>query len=56
MCLSNICFLKTVLYLFRGKMKQVTELYVKIRFRPVDQGLFSKIRYQLGTRKWWLFS
>lgn len=28
-------------------MKQVTDLYVKIRFRPVDQGLFSKIRLSI---------
>lgn len=37
-------------------MKQVTELFVKVKFRPVDQGLFSKIRYHSGIRKWWLFS
>lgn len=24
-------------------MKQVTALYVKIKFRPVDQGLFQKL-------------
>lgn len=29
-------------------MKQVTELYVKIKFKPVDQGLFLKIRYRVS--------
>lgn len=60
MCLSkgitNICFLKLFSSHLGKKMKQVTELYVKITFKPVDQGLFSKIRYQFGIRKWWLFS
>ena len=37
-------------------MKPVTELYVKIKFRPVDWELFSKISYQSGIRKWWFFS
>ena len=37
-------------------MKPVTELYVKIKFRPVDWELFSKISYQSGIRKRWFFS
>lgn len=32
-------------------MKQVTELYVKIKFSPVDQELFSNIGYPSGIRK-----
>ena len=37
-------------------MKPVTELYVQIKFRPVDWELFSKISYQSGFRKRWFFS
>lgn len=33
-------------------MKQAIELYVKVKFRTLDQGLFSKARYQFGIRKW----